>query len=151
MSRLGEQPTKELVSCFISLFHFFPAVLCLLTMCVCLLLQYGFNLVFAHKQAINSIALSLNHKSYRCVVQDLTSNSPVITKFGTNNDCLAGYIWSENWSFKACFPSSGPWCILPPVDKFSTVHRFWKCHIPFLYASELGFLRIYVDKKFSYY
>ncbi|KAI0214437.1 Formin-like protein [Lamellibrachia satsuma] len=27
--------------------------------------QYGFNLVFAHKQAINSIALSLNHKSYR--------------------------------------------------------------------------------------
>ena len=33
--------------------------------CVCLLLQYGFNLVFAHKQAINSIALSLNHKSYR--------------------------------------------------------------------------------------
>ncbi|ELU17806.1 hypothetical protein CAPTEDRAFT_171809 [Capitella teleta] len=27
--------------------------------------QYGFNLVFAHKQAINSIALSLNHKSLR--------------------------------------------------------------------------------------
>lgn len=27
--------------------------------------QYGFNLVFAHKQAINCIALSLNHKSMR--------------------------------------------------------------------------------------
>ena len=29
--------------------------------------QYGFNLVFAHKQAINCIALSLNHKSLRSV------------------------------------------------------------------------------------
>lgn len=29
------------------------------------LLQYGFNLVFAHKQAINCIALSLNHRSLR--------------------------------------------------------------------------------------
>ena len=27
--------------------------------------QYGFNLVFAHKQAINCIALSLNHRSLR--------------------------------------------------------------------------------------
>ena len=31
--------------------------------------QYGFNLVFGHKQAINSIALSLNHRSYRFVLQ----------------------------------------------------------------------------------
>ena len=27
--------------------------------------QYGFNLVFAHKEAINCIALSLNHNSMR--------------------------------------------------------------------------------------
>ena len=29
--------------------------------------QYGFNLVFAHKEAINCIALSLNHNSMRYI------------------------------------------------------------------------------------
>ena len=42
----------------------------------CLLFQYGFNLVFAHTQAINCIALSLNHKSMRSVTVATVSLCP---------------------------------------------------------------------------
>ena len=37
----------------------------ILTLCPFLLFQFGFNMIIEHLEAINSIALSLNHKSLR--------------------------------------------------------------------------------------
>ena len=34
-------------------------------LCVVCLFQYGFNMIIEHQEAINNIALSLNHKSLR--------------------------------------------------------------------------------------
>ncbi|ESO06680.1 hypothetical protein HELRODRAFT_155739 [Helobdella robusta] len=66
--------------------------------------QYGFNLVFGHEQAINSIALSLNHKSYRTKTLVL--------------ELLAA----------VCLVSGGHQMILSAFDNFKTVcgeiHRF---------------------------